>query len=380
LLQELETLIYTSFAGEGLKCRYSSGTPQVVLKTFEDIKYRFWDQYSPPAPNAIGTFLQQVSDTQILFGWVYCDRQDEHVRRVPYIQAHSIHLEVPSISSLDPIFLFLAKGPSINALASETIQPISLPDLWRYCPERSGVRVPDHFRDRCFEDFQNHKHVRLLLIQEFDEIREIKPDVRVYKADDEEPATPRWFFPGGLTIALAAGSALFFLGIGKPSATVAPPLAYSPSPLPSLIPDPSTPLLSNITPTHSARSHQSLREYLAEQPNNPSADEQIVTVTYTQRPNSETAKLTNALDTKLERDTKLKPKARAHNRKTVQSIPLSSNQLAEKVSLEAEYPEVAINRASLAIALAATSTPTLFEQKDSLRLPPELPPLISDEN
>jgi hypothetical protein len=138
-------LIYTSLPGSGFGLQANQSIPLTVQEIFlEKIINRYWDAYAPPEPGSCAIYLYQISLEEHLFGWLYCDGQDDFGRsHVPYFLAY-YYQGVLNFQQMETILTYLQFGPET---LPKSIEPILAPNLWNYEPSRPGVRIPVAVRE-----------------------------------------------------------------------------------------------------------------------------------------------------------------------------------------------------------------------------------------
>jgi hypothetical protein len=138
-------LIYTSLPGSGFGLQASQTIPSVAQEIFlEKIVDRLWDAYNPPEPGSCAIYLYQISLEEHLFGWLYCDGQDDFGRsHVPYFLAY-YYRGALNFQQMETILTYLQFGPET---LPTSLEPILAPNLWNYEPSRPGVRIPVSVRE-----------------------------------------------------------------------------------------------------------------------------------------------------------------------------------------------------------------------------------------
>jgi hypothetical protein len=138
-------LIYTSLPGSGFGLQANQSIPLAVQEIFlEKIVNRYWDAYAPPEPGSCAIYLYQISLEEHLFGWLYCDGQDDFGRsHVPYFLAYYCQ-GVLNFQQMETILTYLQFGPET---LPKSMESILAPNLWNYEPSRPGVRIPVAVRE-----------------------------------------------------------------------------------------------------------------------------------------------------------------------------------------------------------------------------------------
>lgn len=138
-------LIYTSVPGSGFGLQAEQSIPVEVKEIFLDkIVNRHWDAYAPPEEGSSALYLYQISPEEHLFGWLYCDGQDDFGRtHVPYFLAY-YYRGVLNFQQMETILTYLQFGPETIPTSME---PMLAPNLWNYEPRRPGVSIPVSVRE-----------------------------------------------------------------------------------------------------------------------------------------------------------------------------------------------------------------------------------------
>jgi hypothetical protein len=138
-------LIYTSLPGSGFGLQAGQNISLAAQEIFlEKIVNRHWDAYAPPEPGSCAIYLYQISLEEHLFGWMYCDGQDDFGRgHVPYFLAY-YYQGTLNFQQMETILTYLQFGPET---IPTSIEPIPAPNLWNYEPSRPGVRIPVSVRE-----------------------------------------------------------------------------------------------------------------------------------------------------------------------------------------------------------------------------------------
>jgi hypothetical protein len=138
-------LIYTSVPGSGFGLQADLNIPVEAQEIFlEKIVNRHWDAYAPPEPGSCALYFYQISLEEHLFGWLYCEGQDDFGRtHVPYFLAH-YYRGLLNFQHMETILTYLQFGPETIPTSME---PILVPNFWNYEPSRPGVRIPVAVRE-----------------------------------------------------------------------------------------------------------------------------------------------------------------------------------------------------------------------------------------
>ncbi|MBC7883384.1 MAG: hypothetical protein H7Y37_19005 [Anaerolineae bacterium] len=138
-------LIYTSVPGSGFGLQADQSIPVEAKEIFlNKIVNRHWDAYAPPEPGSSALYLYQISPEEHLFGWLYCDGQDDFGRtHVPYFLAY-YYRGALNFQQMETILNYLQFGPETIPTSME---PMLAPNLWNYEPSRPGVRIPVAVRE-----------------------------------------------------------------------------------------------------------------------------------------------------------------------------------------------------------------------------------------
>ncbi len=138
-------LIYTSVPGSGFGLQADQSVPVEAKEIFLDkIVNRHWDAYAPPEPGSSALYLYQISLEEHLFGWLYCDGQDDFGRtHVPYFLAY-YYRGLLNFQQMETVLTYLQFGPETIPTSME---PMLAPNLWNYEPRRPGVRIPVSVRE-----------------------------------------------------------------------------------------------------------------------------------------------------------------------------------------------------------------------------------------
>ncbi len=187
----LGQLVYTSFPKIGFKILASEQvSTQIQQAFFQRVVLQYWDAYNRPSSEYRGIYLLQVTLEYTLFGWLYADGADDLGRdHIPYFICY--YLAEPLYAfQLENIFTCLHKGP-VALIDRDSfclpLEPMALPDLWRYQPARPGVEIPWIDRKRIHTDLRQGELLDLFIsVDEQKKEIELNEQVQAQKFVAEE--------------------------------------------------------------------------------------------------------------------------------------------------------------------------------------------------
>ena len=171
----VDQLIYTNLSKTGFQLLTSPKVPIEVQDGFiHQVVYKLWDAYNPPPPDQRKIFLQQITPTQTLFGWLYIDGRDELGRSsIPYFVSYYLAEEL-QLGQLEEIINYLGKGPIYlierERLGATAIDRVILPMSDHYKPARPGVKIADEDIARLAARLTSHKLLQFQTTAEFDPV------------------------------------------------------------------------------------------------------------------------------------------------------------------------------------------------------------------
>jgi predicted regulator of Ras-like GTPase activity (Roadblock/LC7/MglB family) len=182
----VDQLIYTNLSKTGFQLLTSPQVPLEVQDGFiHQVVYKLWDAYNPPPPDQRKVFLQQITTTQTLFGWLYIDGRDELGRSsIPYFVSYSLAGEL-QLGQLEEIINYLGKGPIYfierERLGATALERVVLPMSDHYKPARPGVKIADEDIARLAARLTSHKLLQFQTTAEFEPVG--TPDLCVANGD-----------------------------------------------------------------------------------------------------------------------------------------------------------------------------------------------------
>lgn len=165
-------IIYTSFANVGFKsCVSPSISPEIQQAFIQNIVYRYWNPYHPPATGYRGAYLQQISLEQTFFGWLYNDGSDDLGRaHIPYFIGYFL-AEKLELSQLNILWNCLEVGPVIiidrhRHNPPPNIESIIIPDSCHYQSPRLGVCINETIRRQSQKAWQQGQLINQFVTEE----------------------------------------------------------------------------------------------------------------------------------------------------------------------------------------------------------------------
>lgn len=160
-------LIYTTLPNSGFQLLVSQRIPIHIQDSFvQNIVYQHWNVYNPPSDDYQAVYLQQVSATHLLFGWLYNEGSDELGRsHIPYFLAYYWTGNLDD-ARLERFLRHLEKGPVYfieRERLESNLQNVIVPDVDEYNSPRSGLVISSEIRAKSQKDLQKKKNLTLLV-------------------------------------------------------------------------------------------------------------------------------------------------------------------------------------------------------------------------